>query len=96
VNTSIPTKTGKRLAFYRSPTRDYQELKQQFGLAHYEWRGWQGLYHHAILCIAAYEFLTAERLNHRRAKKSSAPAEILAFHDNYISCGSRAGTTPRG
>jgi hypothetical protein len=39
VNTSIPTKTGKRLAFYRSPTRDYQELKQEFGLAHYEGRG---------------------------------------------------------
>jgi len=33
--------------------RDYQELKQEFGLGHYEGRGWQGFHHHATLCIAA-------------------------------------------
>ena len=76
--------------------RDYQELKQEFGLAHYEGRGWQGFHHHATLCIAAYGFLVAERLKHRRAKKNSAPSEILALPDNYVPRGSRAGTTPRG
>lgn len=41
--------------------RDYQELKQEIGLAHYEGRGWRGFHHHASLCIAALGFLVAER-----------------------------------
>jgi SRSO17 transposase len=41
--------------------RDYQELKQELGLGHYEGRGWRGFHHHATLCIAAYGFLICER-----------------------------------
>jgi SRSO17 transposase len=41
--------------------RDYQELKQEVGLGHFEGRGWRGFHHHATLCIAAYGFLIAER-----------------------------------
>src|SRR5262249_3872147 len=41
--------------------RDYQELKQEIGLGHYEGRGWRGFHHHGTLCIAAYAFLIAER-----------------------------------
>ena len=41
--------------------RDYQELKQELGLGHYEGRGWRGFHHHATLCIAAYGFLVQER-----------------------------------
>jgi SRSO17 transposase len=41
--------------------RDYQELKQELGLGHFEGRGWRGFHHHATLCIAAYGFLMAER-----------------------------------
>ena len=41
--------------------RDYQDLKQESGLGHYEGRGWRGFHHHASLCIAAYGFLVAER-----------------------------------
>jgi SRSO17 transposase len=41
--------------------RDYQELKQEVGLGHYEGRGWRGFHHHATLCIAAYGFLARER-----------------------------------
>jgi SRSO17 transposase len=41
--------------------RDYQELKQEIGLGHYEGRGWRGFHHHASLSIAAYGFLVAER-----------------------------------
>jgi SRSO17 transposase len=41
--------------------RDYEELKQELGLGHYEGRGWRGFHHHAVLCIAAYGFLVSER-----------------------------------
>jgi SRSO17 transposase len=41
--------------------RDYEELKQELGLGHYEGRGWRGFHHHASLCIAAYGFLVSER-----------------------------------
>ena len=41
--------------------RDYQELKQELGLGHFEGRGWRGFHHHATLCIAAYGFLIRER-----------------------------------
>jgi SRSO17 transposase len=41
--------------------RDYQELKQELGLSHFEGRGWRGFHHHATLCLAAYGFLVAER-----------------------------------
>jgi SRSO17 transposase len=41
--------------------RDYEELKSELGLAHYEGRSWRGFHHHATLCTAAYGFLMAER-----------------------------------
>jgi SRSO17 transposase len=41
--------------------RDYEELKQELGLGHFEGRGWRGFHHHGTLCIAAYGFLVAER-----------------------------------
>ena len=40
--------------------RDYQDLKQEIGLGHYEGRGWRGFHHHATLAIAAYGFLICE------------------------------------
>jgi SRSO17 transposase len=41
--------------------RDYQDLKQEVGLGHFEGRGWRGFHHHATLCIAAYGFLVSQR-----------------------------------
>ena len=41
--------------------RDYQELKQEVGLGHYEVRSWRGFHHHGTLCIAIYGFLVSER-----------------------------------
>jgi SRSO17 transposase len=41
--------------------RDYEELKQELGLGHFEGRNWRGFHHHATLCIASYGFLVAER-----------------------------------
>jgi SRSO17 transposase len=53
--------------------RDYQELKQEIGLGHYEGRGWRGFHHHASLCIAAYGFLVAERAAISPSAERSAP-----------------------
>jgi SRSO17 transposase len=41
--------------------RDYEELKSELGLAHFEGRSWRGFHHHATLCIAACGFLIRER-----------------------------------
>ena len=51
---------------------DYQELKDEFGLDHFEGRGWRGFHHHATLCIAAYAFAAAERARF-------SPSAALAF-----------------
>jgi len=48
-------------ARFQHDERDYQDLKQEVGLGHYEGRGWRGFHHHATLCIAAYGFLISER-----------------------------------
>jgi len=48
--------------------RDYQELKQELGLGHYEGRNWRGFHHHATLSIAAYGFLMRSRLTSRSKK----------------------------
>jgi len=76
LSTLPPTATRAdvvRLAMLRwRIERDYQELKDELGLDHFEGRGWRGFHHHASLCIAAYAFLAAERLAH-------FPPESLAF-----------------
>jgi len=41
--------------------RDYEELKQELGLGHFERRNWRGFHHHASFCIAACSFLAMER-----------------------------------
>jgi SRSO17 transposase len=64
--------------------RDYQELKQELGLGHFEGRGWRGFHHHATLSIAAYAFLVAERSRFSPSATSghlglSAPAPPPGF-----------------
>src|SRR6266481_4350305 len=47
--------------------QDYQQLKEELGLDHYEGRSWQGLHHHVTLVMMAHAFLTLEAL---RSKKN--------------------------
>jgi SRSO17 transposase len=67
--------------------RDYQELKQELGLGHFEGRGWRGFHHHASLCIAAYGFLVLERA---RFSPEDAPA------GGFAASGLPEGFRPRG
>ena len=41
--------------------RDYQDMKQEVGLDHFEGRTWRGFHHHAALCAAAHAFLVLRR-----------------------------------
>jgi SRSO17 transposase len=69
--------------------RDYQELKQEVGLGHYEGRGWRGFHHHATLCIAAYGFLIAEQATiPPSGPRSAAPVQVPPLPDNYRPRGS--------
>jgi SRSO17 transposase len=69
--------------------RDYQDLKQEVGLGHYEGRGWRGLHHHITLCIAAYGFLIAERAIFPPSGPSNPGTPATAF----VSPGHRSGGT---
>ena len=71
--------------------RDYQELKQEVGLGHFEGRGWRGFHHHATLCIAAYGFLIAERETiPPSGPRSTTLFPELAVPDGYRPRGSAA------
>jgi len=77
--------------------RDYQDLKQEFGLGHYEGRGWRGFHHHATLSIAAYGFLMAQRLRMRsidEVKKNLIHRATPAIPTDYIPRGSPTRATP--
>jgi len=47
--------------------QDYQQLKEELGLDHYEGCNWTGWHHHVTLVMLAHAFLTLERL---RSKKN--------------------------
>jgi SRSO17 transposase len=69
--------------------RDYQELKQEVGLGHFEGRGWRGFHHHATLCIAAYGFLVAEQATiPPSGPRSAAPVKAPCLPDGYRPRGS--------
>jgi SRSO17 transposase len=79
--------------------RDYQDLKQELGLGHYEGRGWRGFHHHAALTIAAYGFLVAERLaapSRAGAKKNFIARQVPALPADYLPRGSPARPAARG
>jgi SRSO17 transposase len=71
--------------------RDYQELKQELGLDHFEGRSWRGFHHHATLCAVAHGFLALRRAlfppqKHTLDASESAQADAasLAAHDRAL------------
>jgi SRSO17 transposase len=65
--------------------RDYQELKDEIGLDHFEGRGWRGFHHHASLCIATYAFIVSERARISPPR----PCAIFGFEKPAISEGQK-------
>jgi SRSO17 transposase len=69
--------------------RDYQELKQEVGLNHFEGRGWRGFHHHATMCIATYGLLISERETiPPSGPRSAALIQTPGFPDGYRPRGS--------
>ena len=46
--------------------QDYEEMKGEVGLDHFEGRSWQGWHHHVTLVTMAYAFLMLERMGHKK------------------------------
>jgi len=93
-NTALRTLVNTGMTRWRIE-RDYQELKQEFGLSHYEGRGWRGFHHHASLCIAAYGFLQHRRLKGGGGKKNSARSETSLLPEGFTPRGGRKNAAPR-
>lgn len=74
---NLPPRTPRRRMVYLAKLRwrierDYQELKGEIGLDHFEGRGWRGWHHHAALVAAAHAFLTLERVRFPPQQSSHA------------------------
>jgi SRSO17 transposase len=63
--------------------RDYQEMKQELGLDHFEGRTWRGFHHHATLCAVAHAFLALQR--------ALFPPEVLTLDTSHGTASSSAG-----
>jgi SRSO17 transposase len=46
--------------------QDYEEMKGEVGLDHFEGRSWQGWHHHVTLVTLAYAFLTLEKIGKKK------------------------------
>jgi SRSO17 transposase len=46
--------------------QDYEEMKGEVGLDHFEGRSWQGWHHHVTLVTLAYAFLTLEKMGNKK------------------------------
>jgi SRSO17 transposase len=49
--------------------QDYQQLKEELGLDHFEGRSWRGWHHHVTMVMLAHLFLRLEQK--RRSSKSA-------------------------
>ncbi len=63
---NLPATVSRRRLVYLAKIRwrierDYQELKSELGLDHFEGRGWVGFHHHLACVAVAHAFLTLER-----------------------------------
>lgn len=88
--TSFRSLTRKAKGRFRIE-QDYQEMKGEVGLDHFEGRSWQGWHHHVTLATLAYAFLVMERMANKKnfwIDSASCPPldpEILDLVHGYMS-----------
>src|SRR2546428_146259 len=64
-----------RLAHQRwAVEQQYQNLKTELGLDHFQGRSYRGWKHHVVLCAVAYAFLQKERMRPRPGRTLTFPA----------------------
>ena len=66
-----PQRTSFRRLVRRAKGRfrveqDYEEMKGEVGLDHFEGRSWQGFHHHVTLVTIAYVFLMLQRMGNKK------------------------------
>lgn len=67
-----------RLAHQRGPIeQQYQQLKTELGLDHFQGRTWPGWHHHVVLHAVAYAFLQKERMHREPALTFEAIRAIV-------------------
>lgn len=81
---NLPAKTSLKKLVYLAKLRwrierDYQEMKSELGLDHFEGRGWRGFHHHLACVAAAHAFLAFERVRFPPQPKSAEPAAVPSF-----------------
>jgi SRSO17 transposase len=94
--TTASVKQLVRLAHQRwAIEQQYQELKTELGLDHFEGRSYPGWHHHVVLTAIAYAFLQRERMRRGRDQSLTFPgiraivqeiftALLLAQQPNYF------------
>jgi SRSO17 transposase len=76
---NLPQKTSKQRLVFLAKVRwrieqDYQEMKGELGLDHFEGRSWRGFHHHVTCVAAAFAFLALNRaLFPPHPRKANAP-----------------------
>jgi len=57
--------------------RNFEQMKEELGLDHYEGRGWPGWHHHVTLTMVGHSFLVLERLRSTRKYWVDTPREMV-------------------
>lgn len=80
---NLPASTSHKRLVYLAKVRwrieqDYQEMKGELGLDHFEGRGWTGFHHHVACVATAFAFLALHRALFPPRDRATHPAEVPA------------------
>lgn len=94
LSTLPPSTSRKRLVYLTKLRwrieRDYQEMKGELGLDHFEGRSWRGFHHHVACVAAAHAFLTLERALFPPQPSKSHAAQVSSRASASAASNSRA------
>ncbi|MGO9520091.1 MAG: hypothetical protein ACLPND_23890 [Candidatus Korobacteraceae bacterium] len=73
----------------RQIEQDYQQLKEELGLDHYEGRNSTGWHHHVTLVMLAHAFLTLEKLRSKKTSRWTLPQTRREIQRLLFTCTGR-------